>query len=142
MKTTLFMIAPAFFDLSCTDLGISPDNRNFNVKLRYGILARNELNTFQNTYTKDLILDGTITVPIVVSDEKLLQIRNKMDEIGFVSYPDPFVITQSGRNGISRALGKEKKGMSFPKVLRYAAVHISCDLRIGFPARYFFHGSQ
>jgi hypothetical protein len=72
MKTTLFMIALAFFDLSCTDLGISPDNRNFDVKLRYGILARNELNTFQNTYTKDLILDGTITVPFVVSDEKLL----------------------------------------------------------------------
>ena len=136
------MAAPAFFDLSRTELRISLDNRNFDVKLRYGILARNELNTFQNTYTKDLILDGTITVPFVVSDEKLLQIRNKMDEIGFVSYPDPFVITQSGRNGISQALGKEKREMSFPEVLRSAAVHIAADLRTDFPARYFFHGSQ
>jgi hypothetical protein len=91
MKTTLLIIALAFIFLSCTDSGTSPENRDFNVKLRYGIGARNELNTFQNTYTKDLILDGTITVSFVVSDEELHQIRNKMYEIGFISYPDTFV---------------------------------------------------
>jgi hypothetical protein len=91
MKTKMFIIALAFIVLSCTDSGTSPENRDFNVKLRYGIGARNELNTFQNTYAKDLILDGTITVPFVLSDQEFQQIRNKMDEIGFVSYPDTFV---------------------------------------------------
>jgi hypothetical protein len=91
MKTTLLILVLAFIVLSCTDSGTSPEDRNFNVKLRYGISARNELNTFQNTYTKDLILDGTVTVPFVLSDIELQQIRNKMDEIGFVSYPDTFV---------------------------------------------------
>jgi hypothetical protein len=91
MKTTLLIITLAFIVLSCSDSGTSPENRDFNVKLRYGISARNELNTFQNTYTKDLILDGTITVPFVLSDQEFQQIRNKMDEIGFVSYPDTFL---------------------------------------------------
>ena len=91
MKTTLFIIPLVFIVLSCTDSGSSPEDRDFNVKLRYGIGARNELNTCQNTYTKDLILDGTITVPMVLSDQEFQQIRNKMDEIGFVSYPDTFM---------------------------------------------------
>jgi hypothetical protein len=91
MKTSLFIMILAFIVLSCTDSGTSPEDRDFNVKLRYGIGARNELNTFQNTYTKDLILDGTIIAPFLLSDEELHQIRNKMDEIGFISYPDTFV---------------------------------------------------
>ena len=90
MKTIVF-IAFTFIALSCQDAGTSPEDRDFNLKFRYGIGARNELNTFQNTYTKDLILDGTITVPFIISDEELLRIRNKMDEIGFISYPDTFV---------------------------------------------------
>jgi hypothetical protein len=91
MKTILLIITLAFIVLSCTDSGTAPENRDFNLKLRYGILSRNELNTYRNTYTKDLILDGTITIHFVLSAKEFQQIRNKMDEIDFVSYPDTFV---------------------------------------------------
>jgi hypothetical protein len=86
----LILISAAFFN-SCSDSTVAPDTRDFNLKFAYGIGAKNVLNTFQNTYTKDLILDGTTKVPFFVSEEELHQIKNKMDEIGFFSYPDTFI---------------------------------------------------
>ena len=68
MKTILLVSLLASSSLSCSDVGVSSRERDFNVRLRYGILARNEINTFQNTYTKDLILDGTVTVPYCVQE--------------------------------------------------------------------------
>jgi hypothetical protein len=85
----------ALFSLSCSDSGLSPESRGFNLRLRYGIDARNELNTFQNTYTKDLILDGTVTAPFVLSDAESEQIKDKMFEIEFFSYPDTFVAVRT-----------------------------------------------
>jgi hypothetical protein len=81
----------AFLSLSCSDLGFAPEGRDFNVKLNYGIGARNELNTFRNSLTKDLILDGTISAALVLSESDLHLIRDKTTEVGFFSYPDTFV---------------------------------------------------
>jgi hypothetical protein len=82
----------ALLVMSCSDYGTSPETRNFNLKFSYGVDARNILNTFQNTYTKDLVIDGTTTVPFVLSDSELQLIDAKMLEIGFFSYPDTFVV--------------------------------------------------
>ena len=82
----------AFFLVSCSGINSPLPQRNFNVRLRYGILARNELNTFGNTFTKDLILDGTVTVPFTLSQADLDSIDGKMNQIGFFSYPDTFVV--------------------------------------------------
>jgi hypothetical protein len=40
--------------------------RDFNILLKYGVGAKNELNTFDSTYTKDLVAWApiTITVPL------------------------------------------------------------------------------
>jgi len=40
----------AFVLLSCSDQGLSPQDRDFNIMLKYGVGGRNELDTFQNTY--------------------------------------------------------------------------------------------
>ena len=61
-----------------------------NLKFSYGVDAKNVLNTFENTYTKDLILDGTTTVPFTLSDGELDHINEKMSEIGFFDYPEHF----------------------------------------------------
>ena len=69
----------------------SPKNDfNFNLLFRYGVGAKNELNTFEGTYTKDMVLDPPITIKLTLSDAELEQIRQKMVEIGFFDYPENF----------------------------------------------------
>ena len=82
----------ALFLFSCSDINSAKPEMDFNVSLRYGVLARNELNTFGNTITKDLILDGTVTVPLFLSKSDLDSIKTKMDQIGFFNYPDTFTV--------------------------------------------------
>jgi len=72
---------------------------NFNLKFSYGIGARNVLDTFKGSYTKDLIIDGTITVPFKLTDTELRHIRDKMLEIGFFDYPDSVGVDES-ENGV------------------------------------------
>jgi hypothetical protein len=74
----------------------SPKNgSNFNLLLRYGVGAKNELNTFEGTYTKDMVLDPPITIKLTLSDAELEQIRQKMVEIGFFDYPESFPLRDS-----------------------------------------------
>ena len=62
----------------------------FKLKFSYGVGSKNVLNTFEDTYTKDLIADGTITIPFHLTEDELRQIYDKMCEIGFFDYPDTF----------------------------------------------------
>jgi hypothetical protein len=78
--------------ISCADINSPGPERDFNLSLRYGILARNELNTFENTITKDLILDGTVTIPLSLAQAELDSIEGRMEQIGFFSYPDTFIV--------------------------------------------------
>ena len=78
----------AFVLLSCSDQGLSPQDRDFNILLRFGVGGRNELNTFQNTYTKDLMLDGTVTVSLVLSESELHAIEAKLVQADFFRYPE------------------------------------------------------
>jgi len=92
MKWLLSTTVLALLVVSCSDSGTSPESRNFDLKFSYGVDARNVLNTFENTYTKDLVIDGTTTVSFVVPDSQLQRISSKMSEIGFFEYPDTFGI--------------------------------------------------
>lgn len=94
MKWQSFFVLFALLAASCSDSGTSPQSRNFNLEFSYGVNARNVLNTFDNTYTKDLVMDGTTTVHFVLSDSELDLISSKISEMGFFSYPDTFVVTQ------------------------------------------------
>ncbi len=61
-----------------------------NIIFRYGTGARNELNTFHGTFTKDLILEGTVTARLILTTEELQQIRKKIIEADFFSIPETF----------------------------------------------------
>lgn len=92
MKLNSVFCLFVFFLVSCSHINSPGTERNLNVCLRYGILARNELNTFRNTLTKDLILDGTVTVPFYLLQADIDSIAAKMNQIGFFAYPDTFVV--------------------------------------------------
>lgn len=92
MKWNWSVMVLALITASCSDSGISPGVGDFNMKFSCGVDARNVLNTFDDTFTKDLITDGTTTVPFKVSDSALQEIRTRMQEIGFFNYPDTFVV--------------------------------------------------
>ena len=62
---------------------------DFNLIFTYGIGA-NTLDTFNNTYTRDMITDANITIDLYLSQEEMDAIYEKMIEIDFFNYPDVF----------------------------------------------------
>ena len=69
-----------------------PSPSNFNLIFKYGVGAKNELNTFEGTYTKDMVMDPSITVNLSLSKEELDRIYKKIVEINFFGYPDQFSV--------------------------------------------------
>lgn len=55
--------------------------KTFNFIFRYGPGRANELNTFKQTYTKDLIMDGTVTTKLRLSDSELWAIYQKIIDL-------------------------------------------------------------
>ena len=71
----------------------------FNLVFRYGHYkaeAKNELNTFRGSFTRDMVMGSPITVKLCLTREDLDRIYLKMVEIDFFSYPDVFQIPLSG----------------------------------------------
>jgi hypothetical protein len=64
--------------------------------LEYGVGAKNKLDTFARTYTKDMITSPSITVSLYLTTEELRRIYKKMLEINFFDYPDKFVVHPPG----------------------------------------------
>lgn len=69
------------------------DLQTVKVDLQYGFA--DELNTFAQTYQKDLVADGTITVPFWLTSGEQEAILRKAQEVGFFSFPDT-IHRQSG----------------------------------------------
>ncbi len=61
---------------------------DFNLVLNYGVGAKNELNTFDNTYTKDLVMDPSVTVDFKLTDDELYNIYKKMIDLGVLEITD------------------------------------------------------
>ncbi len=78
------------------------DRSNFNLIFRYGVGANNELNTFRGTYTKDMIIDPSITVDLFLSTAELDRIYQKMIGINFFDYPENFSVFIPPGEGITR----------------------------------------
>ena len=71
---------------SCNESTLEPDTQFVQIFLKYWF--KNELNTFNNTYQKDLVLDGTITVPFWLTTDEQNRILSKANEVNFFSLPD------------------------------------------------------
>jgi hypothetical protein len=61
---------------------------DFSLIFRYGVGAKNVLDTFNGTYTRDMVIDPPVTVNLSLSNEELQNIYQKMIEISFFSYPE------------------------------------------------------
>lgn len=81
-----------FVSKQTTGLQDTSSQSNLNLIFKYGVGARNELNTFENTFTKDLIGNPDTTVHLSLSKKELTEIQETMKEINFFDYPDTFVI--------------------------------------------------
>jgi hypothetical protein len=85
------------FTMSCSKSSNAPeqttDLQTVKVNLQYGFA--DELNTFTQTYQKDLVADGTVTVPFWLTSAEQEVILRKVQEVGFFSFPDT-IHKQSG----------------------------------------------
>lgn len=68
----------------------------------YGVERRNVLNTFEGTYTKDMIMDPPLTINMTLSGEELDAIYAKMLDIDFFNYPGEFRVPP--RDGVSEII--------------------------------------
>ncbi len=66
------------------------EDTDFNITFRYGVGAKNELNTFEGTYKKDMVIDPSITVDLSLTKEEKERIYQKMNDTNFFDYPDYF----------------------------------------------------
>jgi len=69
-----------------------PDTTNFNFIFKYGVGAKMVLNTFDTTFTWDMVVDPPIVINLSLSKKELNEIYKKITEIGFFDYPDTFSI--------------------------------------------------
>jgi len=61
---------------------------DFNFVFSYGVQTKNKIDTFENTYTKDLIIDGLIEVSFELTGEEKKRIYEKMQDIHLFDYPE------------------------------------------------------
>jgi hypothetical protein len=87
----LALVASLLGTVDCT--APTHGGSGFGLIFRYGVMARNELNTFKGTFTKDMVSDPSITVNLSLSEEELDSIYRKMVEIDFFDYPDEFSVS-------------------------------------------------
>lgn len=54
---------------------------SFNLIFKYGVGAKNELNTFNQTYTKDMVMAPSVTVKMSLSNNELNSIYQKINDL-------------------------------------------------------------
>jgi hypothetical protein len=59
---------------------------------KYGVGAKNILDTFEGKYTRDMVSCPSVTVSLSLTPQELNTIYQKMNEINFFSYPNKFVV--------------------------------------------------
>jgi hypothetical protein len=69
------------------------EDSGFNLIFKYGVMARNELNTFEGIYIKDMVQGPPARTELLLSGEEKDKIYQKMVEIDFFHYPDEFSIS-------------------------------------------------
>lgn len=54
---------------------------DFDFSIQFDVQKKNEINTFEGTVTKDLIADGTAKTELILNEEEMKNIYEKMQEI-------------------------------------------------------------
>jgi hypothetical protein len=69
------------------------EGANFNFDLKYGVGAKNEIDTFHGKFTKDMVDASSITINLRLTEAEMERIYQKMVDIDFFNYPDTFTVT-------------------------------------------------
>ena len=69
---------------------LAQNDHGFHFILKYGIGGKNILNTFDGTYTKDMIVEPSFKTKLSLSKEELNTIKNEMEEIKIFGYPEEY----------------------------------------------------
>ena len=83
----IFLFSTLFLS-SCQNSFINSENNNVQIYFKYG--HKNVLNTFENTFQKDMVLDGVIKIKFYLTPEEQNQILIKANSINYFSLPDTF----------------------------------------------------
>ena len=67
-----------------------PENMpsDFNFSIQFGVQKKNEINTFKGIVTKDLVVDGTTTTELIITEEEMKDIYKKMKEMNITETKD------------------------------------------------------
>ena len=82
----LVVVLSILFLAECAKAPLQPEHQFVKIQFHYGF--RNELDTFEGTFQKDLILDGTIKTSFRLDAEEQDLILAQVVAIGFFQYPD------------------------------------------------------
>lgn len=94
MKTIKkIILLPCLIFLTCNNIPTEPEEQFVQIYFKYGY--KNILNTFENVYQKDLVLDGIIQVPFWLTEEEQNNILDKANDLYFFSMPDTFDYSSS-----------------------------------------------
>ena len=79
----LLTITPSTTPSSTASPSPDPTSQSisFNLIFKYGVGAKNELNTFTQTYTKDMVVDPSITIKFTLTDSEIAGIYQKLNDL-------------------------------------------------------------
>ena len=63
---------------------------DFNFVLNYGVDAKNQLDTQKELFTKDMVMDPSVTTTLKLTDEEMNEIYTLMKNINIFNYPNNF----------------------------------------------------
>ncbi|MBE3582024.1 MAG: hypothetical protein IMW96_10415 [Thermoanaerobacteraceae bacterium] len=69
---------------------------DFNFILKYGVGAKNVLDTFAGTFTKDLVNTGTVTTGLTLTPQEMAAVYAEMRRLNIFAYPEEFAPRQKG----------------------------------------------
>ena len=143
------LLAAVFLIILCgcsEAVHIYPDD--FDFRLDFGVDGKNRIDTFNGSFTKDLVIDGTATIDLIIPENIMKDIYDKMMEIDIMSFPDTLdlddlFITPScdydlhiTANGINKAIvwtdgfftsmeeGLPAKNIKFLELVKYISDYI------------------
>jgi hypothetical protein len=64
--------------------------KDFNFVFNYGVGAKNQLDTSKGQYTKDMVIEPSITASLKLTNEEMNKIYEEMKKISILTYPDTF----------------------------------------------------
>ncbi len=127
----MFVSAPTIFKITAFALllitltaGVAgnryPDlsSEGTRIEFRYGVGAKNVLDTYAGTFTKDMIMDPPVTTKMVLTKEELLRIEAKLEEVDFLIKSEWDLIPHGSAPGFRTPFSSYYLKVSFKGVTR------------------------